>query len=298
MEIRQLKYFVCVAETNSFSEASRRCFLSQSAISQQIRALEEELNVTLFIRNPHKVILTEAGEELLPMARLALKTFNECHEHIINMNGQLCGNLNIGMTPFIEPYVRQAAALMLKQYPNVRLNLHYLPTLDLHRMLLDHKLDMAFTINTSNPDEGIESTQAMSIRICAIMNKQHPLAGKEKVTFDELLGHSIIMPETSPRIYNTVRKHLDVDIESLNIRTMVNDLMAVLNLVRETNFITFLPDKAIHGISNMVAKEIVGLEIPMQSYVHKLKDSYTKRSAEVFMQLMREYSIPLNNSFD
>lgn len=69
MKLRQLHYFVTIAETGSFSEASKMCFLSQSAISQQIKALENELNVSLFIRASRMIVLTEAGRELLPHAK-------------------------------------------------------------------------------------------------------------------------------------------------------------------------------------------------------------------------------------
>ncbi len=292
MEIRQLKYFVSVAETGSFSEASRRCFLSQSAISQQIKSLEDELGTTLFLRNPHKVVMTESGEELLPLARQALKSFNECHEHISNLRGMLCGQLNIGMSHFIEPYVRQAAVIMLKQYPNVRLNLFYLPTSELNRMLVNHQLDLAFSINTANKDENIDSEPVLTFHLRAVMRSTHPLANKEKVSFADLMNYSIVMPETGARLFSTVRKYLDVDIDKLNIRAVVNEPTAALNLVQDTNFITFLPTRTVGDRPTLVAKEIEGLEMPVQSYAHWMKDTCQKHSAEVFLKFIKEYSVP------
>lgn len=292
MEIRQLKYFVCVAETGSFSEASRRCYLSQSAISQQIRALEDELGTNLFHRNPHKVVMTESGEELLPLARQALKSFNECQERINNLQGMLCGQLNVGMSQFIEPYVRQAAVLMLKQYPNLRLNLVYLPTQELNRMLVNHNLDMAFSINTARSDENIESEPILTFHLRAVMRSTHPLANKEKVKFSDLMNYSIVMPEVGNRMFNSVRKYLDEEIEKLNIRAVVNDPTAAMNLVHDTNFITFLPLRAVKDSSSLVAKEIEGLDMPIQSYVHRMKDTCQKHSADVFLKFIKEYSVP------
>ena len=67
MELRNLRSFVLVAETSSFSVAATRCYLTQSAVSQHIKALEEELKCKLLIRNSHNITLTECGEAHLLM---------------------------------------------------------------------------------------------------------------------------------------------------------------------------------------------------------------------------------------
>lgn len=292
MEIRQLKYFINVAETGSFSEASRRCFLSQSAISQQIKALEDELGTMLFIRNPHKVVLTESGEELLPFARTALKSFSECREHMSNLNGMLCGQLNVGMGHFFEPYVRQAAGIMMKNYPNLRLNMYYLPSTELNRMLVNHDLDLAFSINSAQNGENIDSEPVLTFRLKAVMRSTHPLAKKDKVSFDDLSNYNMVLPEAGPRICATVRKYVDVDISKLKIRAVVNEPYAAINLVKDTNYVTLLPTRAIDGDISLVAKEIEGLETPIQSYAHWMRDTCQKHSAEEFLKLIKNYSVP------
>ena len=82
MELRQLKYFIKVAETLNFSEASKALFITQSTLSQQIRQLEQELNTQLFQRNNHTVYLTEAGEELLPYAIQTIHAATICFEKV------------------------------------------------------------------------------------------------------------------------------------------------------------------------------------------------------------------------
>ena len=67
--LRQIRYFLAIAETGSFSEAAARCFISQSSVSQQIKALEDELGVTLLERTPRRVILTDAGRYLYENGR-------------------------------------------------------------------------------------------------------------------------------------------------------------------------------------------------------------------------------------
>lgn len=69
MELRQLKYFLMVAKTLSFSETAKRLYITQGTLSQQIKQLEDELGFQLFSRTSHSVALTEAWEELLPAAK-------------------------------------------------------------------------------------------------------------------------------------------------------------------------------------------------------------------------------------
>ena len=82
MDIRQLQYFVGIAETGRFSEASRMMFVTQSAVSQQIKLLEEELGTQLFARQSHCVLLTESGQELLPLAKKVLEGVEECRNRM------------------------------------------------------------------------------------------------------------------------------------------------------------------------------------------------------------------------
>lgn len=299
MEIRQLKYFICVAEAHSFSEASRQCFLSQSAISQQIKLLEEELGTQLFLRNTHTVTLTEAGEELLPLARTAMKSFTNCQEHMNGIRGLIAGHLNIGMTDAMEPYIRHTAVEMMKRYPKLHINMYYKPTHELHRMLLCHELDMAFSINTAEDGEGIMSNPIVSYRICAVMNKRHPLAHRDNLSIKDLLGQSFILPEKNSGSIRTLRKYVSAeDIEAMNVRAYTDSPNALLNILKETNFISFLSSRAVSSHPTLVAKDIKELPARIQCYVHTLKDVCPKQSSKVFMDVLTKESIPYYNSME
>lgn len=91
MELRHLRSFVYVAETLSFSIAATRCCVTQSAISQHIKALEDELRCKLLIRTSHSIMLTESGEALLPRAKEILKQTDDCKEQINALNKLPCG---------------------------------------------------------------------------------------------------------------------------------------------------------------------------------------------------------------
>ena len=103
MELRQLKYFVNVAETNSFSEASRLLNITQSTLSQQIKQLENELGVVLFERSSHRVCLTDVGEAFLPEAKRTLHAADVCIDRMNDIRDLKAGCLNIGSTFSLRP---------------------------------------------------------------------------------------------------------------------------------------------------------------------------------------------------
>lgn len=149
MELRHLRSFVYVAETLSFSIAATRCCVTQSAISQHIKALEDELRCKLLIRTSHSIMLTESGEALLPRAKEILKQTDDCKEQINALNNCLVGELRIGVGSFIAPYIRMAALIFMERYPNVRINAEFTKATSLNHLLRSHSLDLAFTLNTA-----------------------------------------------------------------------------------------------------------------------------------------------------
>src|SRR5688500_9459445 len=105
MEIRQIEAFVAVAEMGSFTAAGERVNLTQSTISQQIKALEEELGEALFVRGGRSVRLTDAGEELLPRARLVLDALDGIASVFRTPGRPLRGRLRVGAASMATAYL-------------------------------------------------------------------------------------------------------------------------------------------------------------------------------------------------
>src|SRR3954454_15161660 len=97
MELRQLEYFVAVAEEESFTRASSRVLVAQSGVSAQVRRLERELGVELLERGARRVSLTEAGTAVLPFARDALAAVAGVRAAVEELTGLLRGHVTIGM---------------------------------------------------------------------------------------------------------------------------------------------------------------------------------------------------------
>jgi DNA-binding transcriptional LysR family regulator len=121
MDLRQLGYFVAIAEERQFTRAAQRVLVAQPAISAQIRRLERELGETLFHREPRSAQLTEAGEALLPHARAALAAAERARESIASLRGLLRGRLRIGVAGPIDQRLAQALGDFRRAHPAVEI---------------------------------------------------------------------------------------------------------------------------------------------------------------------------------
>ena len=143
MEIHQLVYFVAVAETGGFSRAAERCNISQPSLSQQILKLERELGQSLFDRLGRKVILTEAGQNLLPRARAILAELQEIEFSLGDEIQAGHGKLAVGLIPTVAPYLLPGVLHNLaEKYPHAELSVSEKLTDNLISDLINGKIDV------------------------------------------------------------------------------------------------------------------------------------------------------------
>lgn len=122
MELRTLRYFVCIAEARSFSNASVHLRVAQPALSRQISKLEAEIGVPLFLRTGRRLELTEAGERLLTRAYALLLQVSNTLDEVRTFGSDLSGTINVGVSPatteILSPLIlRECAA----QHPNIKI---------------------------------------------------------------------------------------------------------------------------------------------------------------------------------
>src|SRR5689334_21991999 len=123
MEMKQLKAFLAIAETRTFTAGAKRVNVTQAAISMQIRQLEDELGMPLFVRTPRRVILTEAGEHLLERARNIHREHDAAVAEIAEIDGAEHGRLRIGSASaeFATIQLPQILKNLKGKYPNADL---------------------------------------------------------------------------------------------------------------------------------------------------------------------------------
>jgi DNA-binding transcriptional LysR family regulator len=164
MELRQLEYFVAIAETRSFSRAATRCLVAQPALSQQVRRLEAELGAQLFVRTTRSVALTDAGETLLRNARRVLADVAHARAEVDAITGLVRGRLTIGAIQFVPCIdIPRVLAAFHARYPGVDVVLR---TADNERMLAavrSGQLDVAFvSFRAARATRATRATRAVS----------------------------------------------------------------------------------------------------------------------------------------
>lgn len=289
MELRQLRYFVATAEHMSFSKAARDLFISQSTLSQQIRQLEDELGSPLFQRDSHSMSLTEAGDRLLPMARLTLQDAELCQTQITDLKESLTGTLNIGVTYCFCSILSEPMAEYVKTYRGVKLNIHYTNNCNLLEMLRQREIDFALAYKSGNNYDDVESHLLFNDRLCAIVSKQHALAGHKSVTLEDIQPYGIAIPRRGGQGRALLDRLLERKRIPLRVRIETNDVGFLSDLLDDTRkLVGLLPGETVHKHDKLVAIPIDAPHNEMQACVHLLRDNYVKRSASVFVNMIRE----------
>lgn len=287
MELRHLKYFVTVANTLNFSEAAQKLFITQGTLSQQIQQLEGEIGTRLFDRDRHSVILTEAGEELLPLAMQTLQASQLCSDRLRDLKGALTGTLRIGTTTSFTSLLTDTIQKFIKEHPNVRLKIRSETATDLLEMLRNRELDLVLAFKPSVAYEEIESETLFHNSLCAVMRRDHPLASHKVLKMEELENHRIVLPGKGLQARRAFDRFLGLDTRRLNVTLEVNDPGLIMDIVQSTNLISVVSSLASYYRHNLIAIPLEGGNYSMEGCVHTLKEGYHKRSADIFVEMLR-----------
>lgn len=207
MELRHLRYFCAVAEWQGFSQAARKLHVSQSAISEQIADLENEIGVPLLHRDKRQTSLTAHGEVFLREAKKIIQESEKAIELTrSSMRGEI-GTLSIGFFvwgtgSFFPKLVRE----FRRRHPNVRLSLHELTPSFQMEAFLTGKIDVGFTRPLEPPfDRTLQSELLYEDPIVAVLPKTHPLA-KGPIPIEALAGETFVLCDrmTSPTLFDVI----------------------------------------------------------------------------------------------
>ena len=287
MELRQLKSFIKAAEMLSFSDAAKALNIAQSSLSQQIKQLEDELDVKLFLRNSHSIALTEAGKVMLPFALRTIHDAQTCTDRIRDLQKLLTGSLCIGVTYSFSPILTETVISFMKLYPHIKLNIIYEPMNKLMELLAKRQLDFVLAFKPTQPIADVESHTLFQNRLSAVVSATHPLASKEKVTLSELEKYDLALPSKGLQARNAFDSIVNGS-DNFNIRIELNEVNILLKLIRQTCLVTVLAEDSIYNERDVKAIPIDIPENEMMGCVHILKDSYHKHSMKEFVRLLSE----------
>lgn len=288
MELRQIRYFLKVAELLNFSEASKELFITQSTLSQQIRQLENEFDTILFERNSHEVSLTEAGQQFMRYARKVMIDVDDCTQKMDDLKNMLTGELNIGVTFTFSPLLTETVLEFMKMYPHVRLNVFYKTMSELMDMLQRREVDFVLAFKPTDRNDKIESHVLFNNHLSVVVSEQHSLAKRKSLTLEDLAPYDAAMPARGLQARNSFDDMIHSENSKLKIRVELNDVSILLKLIKQSKLITILADATIHDEDGLVAIPLEMTGNDMEGCIHLLKQAYVKNSAREFYRLLSQ----------
>lgn len=192
MDLKQLRYFVMVAEELSFSRAATRLHISQPPLSQQIKSLEEEMGVALFVRNRRAVRLTDAGAVFLRESRLLLDQFRSAVNSAVRASQTNAGSIRVGVaTSGLFSVMPKFLELMRSDFPNVEVLVSDMQSDDQVRAISQGALDIG--IAHVKPERmNVSRKQIFGEALSVVLPDDHKQAGNPDLTLADLADEPMV----------------------------------------------------------------------------------------------------------
>lgn len=251
MEIKQLEYFRAIVEAGTISGAARELHMTQPPLSYQIKMMEEELKVSLFLRGTKRITLTEAGKTLYEQAEKIL-TLTELTKSEVLKSSQAT-TLHIGMTPstvsMMSDYLQQFA----RRYPQIRFDIHEGSTFTLKEQIENQQVDIT-TLRTPIALSGCEVKSLAKERLLAMAIPEYPLfEGKTSVSLHELMDQPLILSRRYQKYMLSVFEKSGV---TQNIYCACEDARTALIIAEKGLGIAILPASMLKQSEKLKAWEI------------------------------------------
>lgn len=199
MNLRQLTYFIAVAEEANIGRAATRLNISQPPLTRQIRQLEESLGVELVTRTPKGVELTNAGSYFLKEAQNIVNLVNQVEERTIKASQGKLGRLDVAIFgSAIFGFIPRAVLAFRSEYPDVNIALHTMSKQEQMISLRRHLIDIGFN-RLLAPQADLVTEKVAEERLLVAVNAKHEFATRKTVPFVDLADHPLILFPTNAR---------------------------------------------------------------------------------------------------
>lgn len=195
MTLTQMKYFIAVARCLNFTEAAKSLFITQPALSRQIGVMEEELGTPLFVRDKKKLKLTPGGVILLNGLPELLKNYENLVMDAKTANQGYQGQLRLRFLDVYDTSARfsQVMKAFQEKYPHIQLTMARGPLGELPNDIYEDRADIIITYGFSLFDKpDLVTVDIHKYDSCLMMNRNHPLAFKENLTFEDLKNEQFV----------------------------------------------------------------------------------------------------------
>lgn len=209
MEFYQLTYFLAAAQTQNFRKAADLCLVAQSALSRQIAALEDELEVALFTRHKKRVILTPAGQEFARYVRNALEQLQEGQQWLNESRIGLRGTIHIGcIESLATAFLPAFFASFHQHYPHIQLKVYVHHTDELITLVEQGEIELGLVLDPHLQSELLIIKELFRQPLHLLVSTQHPLArtAVTEVTLKQIVNEPLLVLDQTSRMGQITRR--------------------------------------------------------------------------------------------
>ncbi|HKE58754.1 MAG TPA: LysR family transcriptional regulator [Pyrinomonadaceae bacterium] len=291
MEIRQLRAFVAIAETGTFTAGALRVHVTQAAISMQIRQLENEVGARVFVRAPRHVILTEAGEHLLQRARQILREHDAALDEIAELAGAERGRLRIGSASamILTDQLPKILKELRKQHPAADIAVASGTSEALVDQILAGELDIAF-VSLPVDVRGIQTERLSEDQLVAIASPRHKLAKQRTISAYTLAGEKLILGERGGNTRRLIDQFFAQAGVTLRVAMELSRQAAIRRMVEEDMGVGIVPLQSVKEEvekGKLVRWWIEGARINWELGLAQLTGGYESPIMQKFVALTR-----------
>lgn len=289
------KVFMTVAKNLSISKAAEELFISQPAVTNHIKELENKLNIALFDRKGNKIYLTKAGEITYGHLKEIRENYNNLEYDLQRLNDTHKGIINIGASSTISQYLLpRVIAAFWKRYPNIEIYMLNGNSIEMEQKLSEHEIDLALVENKTSKSN-IQYNDFMDDEIVAVTGAKSIFAKRKLISATDFQNIPIVLREKGSGTLEVIQKSLakqSINIEDLNIHIHLGSTEAIKNFLYDFDGIALVSEKSID--KELRLGDLVKISVKNVRLSRKFRIAYRQgplpSAGKLFIDFLYQYS--------
>ncbi len=297
MELRQIKYFIKVAEMEHVSDAAAELHVAQSAVSRQIANLEEELGVKLFFREGRNIRLTPVGRIFLDHVKIAIVELDKAKQEVYEFLNPETGTIRLGFpTSLAAKTLPQVISAFRKEHPQIGFQLRQGTVPELTTAVIQGHIDLAFVSPVPKKQMDVKGQIFFTEKVMALLPLNHPLADEPYLRLVQLRHDSFVLFRQGYNLRDTVMRACQQVGFNPRIAFEGEDVDTIKGLVSAGLGVSLLPEITLHGTREQEWKavEIVEPNVTRTVGIVIPQNRELAPSEKIFFEFLKQFYEKLN----
>jgi len=294
LELRQIRYFIAICEEGNMSRAAARLFVAQPSLSEQIRKLEQELRLPLFVRLPRRLVLTPAGEAFRIHAARILEEVDLVQTRIDEVSAQSGQKIRVGVLPTLGSRLFPSViAEFRRTNPGARIELREeIDSRSVKHLLMEREIDVGVIRLDGKLASHLEASFFLREPLVALVPPGHLLARRGEISLQEIAEEPFLTLKPGYGLRELVLNVLKAAGVTPNITVEVSQLDFLIGLVEARMGLTILPQLAVARERNVTQLQISERHAFRELYLVWRKDvpRGSKAPLRMFMDILRTHA--------